>query len=173
MSWLRSLAVLLVLGATTVCCASDAPGTPAPGSSRDGDLCSSACAERVERGCVVDPAACTQTCLAARTAGYCSAELDAHLTCVVGAADLHCGRAPNGGSCDGEAVALEHCIAEHAVDDTPPDCYGNACTWQCGPIGKQLCAPGKAYLCECPSGASGEQRCAHDGCFWLPCSCSE
>jgi hypothetical protein len=172
MSWLRAFAVSLVLGTNTVACASGVDsGTPVESSSA-GDLCARACQMRLERGCVTDAVLCAATCVVARAAGYCSAELDTHLACVADAVDLHCGRTPNGGSCDPEGGDLEHCLAAHAVGDLPPDCYGKACNSQCGPIGKALCAPGKTYLCECPSGASGERRCSDDGCFWLPCECA-
>ncbi len=171
MSWLRRSTLALVVATSSVCCASS-PGDPFD-TTQAGDICSLACERRNQAGCVVDVALCTETCAQARSAGYCSAELDSALGCVAVAKDLHCGRAPNGGSCDTEGILLEHCLSAHSVGEKPPDCYGKECSWECGPIGKQLCTPERSYLCECPSGASGTRKCANDGCFWLPCDCQK
>ncbi len=170
MTRLSRLALALVLGATAVCCASDPLGAPVKGTEAD-DLCALACESRSEAGCLTDVAACADTCSLARVAGYCAEELDARLVCQASAPDLRCGRVPTGGPCDDEGVALERCLSLHSVGNQPPDCYGKECSWQCGPIGKQLCTPDQSSLCECPSGASGTRTCSSDGCFWSPCDC--
>lgn len=172
MSRFGRLALALLLGTTAPGCSAELDAQ-LPGEVSSGDLCQLACERRALEGCVVDVAACSETCATARAAGFCASELELSLACVAGAEVVHCGRAPNGSSCDAEALALERCIATHAVPDTPPDCYGHECSWECGPIGQKLCTPDMSYLCECPAGGSGERRCSSDGCFLAPCACAE
>ncbi len=167
---LRGALLALVLTVSSLRCAADPAAVPSEPAAA-GALCAQACDRRLEAGCVADVAACIATCTIAREAAACTHELEANLTCLVEADHLHCGRPPNGSECDGTGVALEHCLTEHAIGTSPPDCYGKACSWVCDPIGKQLCTPDQIYDCNCPSGAPGETRCSADGCFLLPCAC--
>lgn len=173
MRYRRALLFIVALGLTAAAlrCAGDPDHDGERGAVPSGDLCSSACRQRANAGCVADEATCTQTCEIARAVGYCGAELEAKLTCLVGADHLHCGRPPTGSPCDDVELALERCLSTHSVGDTPPDCTGNDCTWVCDPIGTRLCRPGAEYDCECPSGAQGQARCTDDGCLLQPCQC--
>jgi hypothetical protein len=167
MRWLQSLTVTLLV---TSGCELEIGGAALEAS---GDLCSRACEERSETGCVTNSDDCASTCRVAQDAGICRDELDAHLACQATASHLHCGRAPNGADCDDEGVALEHCLSDHGVGQPPPDCYDDSCWWACYPVGQMLCTPGQRYDCECPSGGLGRSTCSADGCFRSPCECAE
>lgn len=171
MPWLRGLPLAVALTVSSLRCSPE-PEPAAIAATPAGALCALACERRHEAGCVADVATCTATCEIARGAEACAVELEAALTCQVDADHLHCGRPPTGSECDDVGVALEHCLTNHAIGTTPPDCYGKECTWVCEPIGKQLCTPSQLYDCTCPSGAPGEARCSTDGCFLMPCACA-
>ena len=148
MSWLRGLALAAVLAGATLGCSSEILGQTA-GAPGDVELCGAACATELGSGCVPDLVACIRVCHEARESGLCAAELDLHLACVAEASDLRCGRPPNGGACNAEDLALEHCILVHSVGDAPPDCWGEECTWECGPLGRKICVPGSVRACAC------------------------
>lgn len=172
MTTLARLALLFAIAGPLSGCSSEL-GDFEPIGVESGDLCTRACERKLDEGCVADVATCISTCITARGAGYCTGELDRNLACVAAADVLRCGRAPNGGSCDEESLALERCISSHHAFDEPPDCWGKECYQRCGPIGVEICAPGQSHVCQCPSGASGSQKCSLDGCFWSPCECGE
>lgn len=117
MHWLCTFASALALG--TLSCGLEQSALEE--SSQSGDLCERACQRRVETGCAAALEPCADTCQIARAEGYCTEELDANLECVAETDDLRCGRAPNGGACDEQGVALEHCVATHTVGDAPLD----------------------------------------------------